>query len=68
MTDKKEFSSNEAIDKIKQAANDFKSNLLTYFKEHNVEIKDWKLSVESSEQGYIIDASTKIKISPKQKE
>ncbi|XHH09110.1 MAG: hypothetical protein ACFCUE_00380 [Candidatus Bathyarchaeia archaeon] len=57
--------SSDSIGKIKQAANQFKETLIEYFKENNVEIKDWKVGVENSEGSYVIDASVKIKISPK---
>ncbi len=57
--------SSESMGKMKQAANQFKDTLVEYFKENNVEIKDWKFGVENSEGNYIIDATVKIKISPK---
>ncbi len=57
----------EGMSKIKQAVNQFKDTLVTYFKENNVEVKDWKFAVENSESSYIIDATVKIKISPKSK-
>jgi hypothetical protein len=59
--------SSEGMTKIKQAVNQFKDTLVEYFKENNVEVKDWKFAVENSESSYIIDASVKIKISPKSK-
>ncbi len=57
----------EGMSKIKQAATQFKDTLVAYFKEHNVEVKDWKFAVENSEANYVIDASVKIQISPKSK-
>jgi hypothetical protein len=59
--------SNEAMGKIKQAVNEFKNSLASYFKDNNVEVKDWKFAVENSESSYIIDASVKIQIKPKSK-
>ncbi len=38
-----------------------------YFKDHEVELKDWKFAVENSETNYIIDASVKILVKPKRK-
>jgi hypothetical protein len=61
-----EFSS-EGMGKIKQAANEFKNTLIAYFKDNNVEVKDWKFAVENSEANYVIDASVKIVIKPKNK-
>lgn len=57
----------ESMGKIKQAVSDFRNTLETYFKENSVEVKDWKFAVESSESSYIIDASVKIQIKPKNK-
>jgi hypothetical protein len=57
----------EGMGKIKQAVNEFKDTLVSYFKENNVEVKDWKFAVENSESSYIIDASVKIQIKPKTK-
>ncbi|MGD6851900.1 MAG: hypothetical protein ACQCN6_07575 [Candidatus Bathyarchaeia archaeon] len=54
--------------KIKQAASEFKDTVVNYFKDNNVEVKDWKFSVEHSEANYIVDASVKIVIKPKKPE
>ncbi len=59
--------SSEGIGKIKQAINEFKNTLATYFKDNNVEVKDWKFAVENSESSYVIDASVKMLIKPKDK-
>jgi hypothetical protein len=64
MSEKNEFS-NEGMTKIKQAANEFKDTVVNYFKDNNVEVKDWKFSVEHSDSNYIVDASVKILIKPK---
>jgi hypothetical protein len=53
------------MNKIKQAVNEFKDTLVNYFKENNVEVKDWKFAVENNESGYVVDASVKIQIKPK---
>jgi hypothetical protein len=55
----------EGMAKIKQVANEFKDTVVNYFKENNVEIKEWKFAVENSEASYVIDASVKIVIKPK---
>jgi hypothetical protein len=67
MTENIEFS-NEGMTKIKQAASEFKDTVVNYFKDNNVEVKDWKFSVEHSEANYIVDASVKIVIKPKKPE
>ncbi len=64
MSENIEFS-NEGMTKIKQAANEFKDTVVNYFKDNNVEVKDWKFSVEHNEANYIVDASVKILIKPK---
>ncbi len=57
--------SSDSLGKIKQAANDFKDTLANYFKENNVEVKDWKFAIQNSDSTYIVDASVKIIIKPK---
>jgi hypothetical protein len=57
--------SSDSLGKIKQAANEFKDTLVSYFKENNVEVKDWKFAIQNSEAEYIVDASVKIIIKPK---
>jgi hypothetical protein len=57
----------EGMNKFKQAAQDYKDTLASYFKDLNVEIKDWKFAVENSEESYIIDASVKLQLKPKKK-
>ncbi|MCL5877381.1 MAG: hypothetical protein M1540_06175 [Candidatus Bathyarchaeota archaeon] len=59
--------SQEATAKIKQAINEFKNSLGTYFKDNTIEIKTWKFAVENNETGYSIDAAVKIQIKPKEK-
>jgi len=66
MTEKMELTT-ERMGKIKEAAMHFKDTVMTYFKEHEVELKDWKFAVENSEANYIIDASVKILVKPKRK-
>ena len=67
MTQKIEFTT-ELMNKIKQASMNFRDSIVTYFKENNVEIKDWKFAVESSESNYLVDVSVKVLIKPKTKE
>lgn len=57
----------ENVEKIKQAANEFKTTVLNYFKDRNVEVKEWKFAMENSEEAYIIDVAAKIVIKPKPK-
>lgn len=64
MSEKFDLSS-EGVTKIKQAANEFKDTLLSYFKEHNVEIKEWKFAVSNSEESFEVDAAVKIVVKPK---
>lgn len=59
--------SQDVMVKIKQAINEFKTTLGTYFENNNIEVKDWKFAVQNSESSYIIDASVKIQIKPKEK-
>ncbi len=66
MAEKIEFTT-EVMNKIKQSAMTFRDSIVTYFKENNVEIKDWKFTVEASENNYVVDASVKVLIKPKPK-
>jgi hypothetical protein len=66
MTEKMELTT-ERMGKIKEAATHFKDTVMTYFKDHEVELKDWKFGVENSETNYIIDASVKILVKQKRK-
>jgi len=67
VTQKIEFTT-ELMNKIKQASMNFRDSIVTYFKENNVEIKDWKFAVENSESNYLVDVSVKVLIKPKTKE
>jgi len=66
VTEKMELTT-ERMGKIKEAAMHFKETVSSYFKDHEVELKDWKFAVENSETNYIIDASVKILVKPKRK-
>jgi len=57
----------ERMGKIREAAMQFKNSITSFFKEHDVEVKDWKFAVENSETNYIIDASVKVLVKPKRK-
>jgi hypothetical protein len=67
MTEKVELTP-ELTEKVKQAAMNFRDTVVNYFKEHNVEIKDWKFAVESGEAGYVVDVAVKIAIKEKPKQ
>jgi len=57
----------ERMGKIREAAMHFRDSVGSFFKEHEVEIKDWKFAVENSEKDYVIDASVKILVKAKRK-
>ncbi len=57
----------ESMNKIKDAAMQFKNSVSTFFKEHDVEIKDWKFGVESTNGNQIIDVGVKILVKPKKR-
>ena len=67
MTEKVVELTTERMTKIKDAAIHFKDQVGSFFKEHEVEIKDWKVAVENSETNYIIDASVRVLVKPKKK-
>lgn len=57
----------ERINKIKEAATQFRNSISSFFKEHEVEVKDWKFAVENSGPDYIVDVSVKVMVKPKPK-
>ncbi len=66
MVDAMEFTT-ERINKIRDAAMQFKDSVQTFFKEHDVEVKDWKFGVESSDGTQMVDVAVKIAVKPKKK-
>lgn len=54
--------STENVEKIRQAANEFKTTVLNYFKDRNVEVKEWKFAVENTTEAYTVDVAAKIVI------
>lgn len=66
MTEKMELTT-ERMGKIREAAMHFRDSISSFFKEHEVEVKDWKFAVENTEANYTIDASVKIVVKPKHK-
>ena len=54
--------STENVEKIRQAANEFKSTVVNYFKDRNVEVKEWKFAVENTTEAYTVDVAAKIVI------
>jgi len=56
--------STESVEKIRQAANEFKNTVVNYFKDRNVEVKEWKFAVENSDETYTVDVAAKIVIKP----
>ncbi len=57
----------ERMEKIRQAASNFKDQVASFFKEYSAEMKDWRFAVESTEAGYVIDASVKVLVKQKSK-
>ncbi len=55
----------ERMSKIKEAAKAFRDNVAAFFKDFDVEVKDWKFAVENSEKSYILDASVRVLVKPK---
>jgi hypothetical protein len=57
----------DGMAKAKQAATEFKNSLVNYFKDMDVEVKDWNFNVENASGGIILDASIKMQLKPKSK-
>jgi hypothetical protein len=61
-----EFTSGQ-MDKIKQAATNFKDQVAGFFKDYSAEVKDWRFAVEGTEGGYVVDAQVKVLVKQKSK-
>ena len=55
----------ENMQKIGKAFTDYKDSLKTYFKDHEVEIRDWNFGVGKSEKEYIVEVHFKLAVKPK---
>ena len=66
MTEKVELTT-ERMGRIREAAMHFRDSVGSFFKDHEVQVKDWKFAVENSESDYIVDASVKIIVKAKRK-
>ena len=55
----------EKMEKIKQAAVNYREEIASYFKGMTVEVKDWRFAVGSTDEGHTIDAAVKLILKPK---
>lgn len=58
----------ERLQKIGQTAQDYKDAVVAYFKDMEVDIKDWNFSVGKTENEYTVEVSVKLGIKPKAKQ
>ena len=55
----------ERISKIGETINQYRESVMAHFKDMEVEVKDWHVSVGKMEKEYDIDVTLKLAIKPK---
>ena len=55
----------ERISKIGEMINQYRESVMTHFKDMDVEVKEWHVSVGKIEKEYDIDVTLKLAIRPK---
>lgn len=53
------------MDKLKEAAGNFRNAVGSNFKDMQTEVKDWKFAIENNQEGTIIDVAVKVLIKRK---
>jgi hypothetical protein len=55
----------ERISKIGETINQYRESIMAHFKDMDVEVKEWHVSVQKKEKDYDVDISLKLAIKPK---
>ena len=55
----------ERISKIGETINQYRESIMAHFKDMDVEVKDWHVSVGKMEKEYDLDVTLKLVIKPK---
>lgn len=55
----------ERISKIGETINQYRESIMAHFKDMDVEVKDWHVSVGKMEKEYNVDVTLKLTIKPK---
>ncbi len=50
----------EKMEKIKESMTKYKDEIVSHFKDMNVEVKDWRFAMEKTSDGHLVDASIKL--------
>ena len=58
----------ERLSKIGETVNQYKDMVMSHFKDMDVEVKDWNVSVGKMEKEYNVDVTVKLTIKPKKSE
>jgi hypothetical protein len=58
----------ERLQKMGQTAQEYKDAVVAYFKDMEVDIKDWNFSVGKKENEYTVEIAVKLGIRPKAKQ
>ena len=58
----------ERLQKIGQTAQEYKNAVVAYFKDMEVDVKDWNFKVGKAQEEYTVEISVKLGIKPKPKQ
>ena len=61
----KQMDMTERISKIGETINQYKESIMAHFKDMDVEVKDWHVSVGKMEKEYDVDVTLKLALKPK---
>jgi hypothetical protein len=62
----KEINIPEQLEKISQTAQEYKQAVIAYFKDMEVDVKNWNVSVAKIEKEYTVEIAVKLGIKPKE--
>lgn len=62
----KQINITEKMQKISETINEYKEDMVSAFKDMDVEIKDWNFSVGKVEKQYNVEVTVKLTIKPKE--
>lgn len=64
----KEINITERLQKIGKTAEEYKDAVIGYFKDMEVDVKNWNFSVGKTESEYVLEVNLKLAIKPKKKQ
>ena len=61
----KHFDMTERLQRIGQTVNEYRENLMSHFKDMDVDVKEWNFTVGKLEKEYIVEVNVKLSLKPK---